>query len=769
MMTAQTLRAKKHPLHSTILAVTIGILPAHAVAQHAVLEEFIVTATKRAESLQDIAMTVNAFDEQTIREANITNADDLAILAPTLTITTNTQPNTAAFRIRGIGTSQTDIALEPSVGIFVDDVYLNRSGLGMSDLTDIERIEILNGPQGTLYGKNTNAGAISIITKGPNREEREGYVEATLGDYDLQKYVAGVSGPITESLAYRLSGSVHQRDGYLKNNGPGDDMNAADDWNIIGKLLWEATDDLSISLKGTYVDRNPRCCAPDAKQGASVNPQLVAKGLKPDNNNPFDRETAVDVEQNYESEFYSFSMVVDYDLGWGSFKSISNYTDNETTNSYDPDRSQLDVMSYENAYSASDTLSQEFRVSFDAGESFQHMLGAFYFESTTQGGNGEPHLFLGQDFVPQASQQQGIINSLPMVPNPMTGQMVRLQPFMVAKEDDNLRADSSIDTTNVAVFGQSTWNITDAWQVTGGLRWTDEKKDADLFTGISSTAMSASIPPAYFSFLTTVSTPIDHSFTRSTENVNWLVKTRYNIQDDTMLYASVATGSKSGGFNTVNGTAAQREFDDEETISYEVGVKSTLLDSRLRVNAALFSTEIEDYQFQQQLPTGIGSIVSNQAEVETQGLDLEIQALPLQNLTLGANLLYMDKYEITAGPQKGDNLPFTAKYSYNLSATLVFPLHDGGIYLRTDYSYMDDHAISAAPAAQLRDDQFDDREDLSAKLGWRNDNWNVSVWGRNLTDDTYVSFAATTYPVTGMNAYWLAPPRTWGATVRYDF
>jgi iron complex outermembrane receptor protein len=626
MMTAQTLRAKKHPLHSTILAVTIGILPAHAVAQHAVLEEVIVTATKRAESLQDIAMTVNAFD----------------------------------------------------------------------------------------------------------------------------------------ALAYRLSGSVHQRDGYLKNNGPGDDMNAADDWNIIGKLLWEATDDLSISLKGTYVDRNPRCCAPDAKQGASVNPQLVAKGLKPDNNNPFDRETAVDVEQNYESEFYSFSMVVDYDLGWGSFKSISNYTDNETTNSYDPDRSQLDVMSYENAYSASDTLSQEFRVSFDAGESFQHMLGAFYFESTTQGGNGEPHLFLGQDFVPQASQQQGIINSLPMVPNPMTGQMVRLQPFMVAKEDDNLRADSSIDTTNVAVFGQSTWNITDAWQVTGGLRWTDEKKDADLFTGISSTAMSASIPPAYFSFLTTVSTPIDHSFTRSTENVNWLVKTRYNIQDDTMLYASVATGSKSGGFNTVNGTAAQREFDDEETISYEVGVKSTLLDSRLRVNAALFSTEIEDYQFQQQLPTGIGSIVSNQAEVETQGLDLEIQALPLQNLTLGANLLYMDKYEITAGPQKGDNLPFTAKYSYNLSATLVFPLHDGGIYLRTDYSYMDDHAISAAPAAQLRDDQFDDREDLSAKLGWRNDNWNVSVWGRNLTDDTYVSFAATTYPVTGMNAYWLAPPENLG-------
>ena len=162
-----------------IVTTAISVLPAYAIAQAPALEEVIVTATKRTESLQDVAMSVIAFGEQTIQEANINNAESLAVLAPTLTITTNTQPNTAAFRIRGIGTSQSDIALEPSVGIFVDDVYLNRSGLGMSDLTDIERIEILKGPQGTLYGKNTNAGAISIITKAPNLEEYEGYVEAT--------------------------------------------------------------------------------------------------------------------------------------------------------------------------------------------------------------------------------------------------------------------------------------------------------------------------------------------------------------------------------------------------------------------------------------------------------------------------------------------------------------------------------------------------------------------------------------------------------------
>ncbi|MGB1140553.1 MAG: TonB-dependent receptor [Halioglobus sp.] len=736
-----------------LIATSLALQPVNTLAQATALEEVIVTASKRTESVQDIAMTVSAFNEQTIRDANINNADDLAILAPTLTITTNTQPDTAAFRIRGIGTSQTDVALEPSVGIFVDDVYLNRSGLGMADLTDIQRIEILNGPQGTLYGKNTNAGAISIITKAPNLEEYEGYAEVTLGDYGMQKYVAAVSGPITDTLAFRLSGSVHERDGYLENNGTGDDLNGVDDWNVVGKLLWVPTDDLSIGLKATYVDRNPTCCAPDAIAGDSVNEQLVEQGFPPDKNDPFDYETSWNIQQDFESEFYGFSTVVDYELDWGSFKSITNYTESEGSNSYDVDRSQLDVMRYIDAYAEGDTFSQEFRVTFDDSDTFQHLLGFFYFESTTTGGDGKPFVFLGEDFLVQGNQQQDFLDALPA---PLD---------FIARPGDNLRAESTLDTTNVAVFGQSTWYITDVWRVTGGLRWTNEEKDANLFTEIDSSAPSAATTG--LSFLTTVSTPIDESFTRSNDNVNWLLNTSYDILENTMLYASVATGSKSGGFNTVNGTPEEREFEDEDTISYETGIKSTMLDARLRVNAALFYTEIDDYQFQQQLEAGIGTRVSNQAEVETQGLDIEVQALPLPNLTLGASLLYMDKYEITAGPQEGDDLPYTAEYSYTLSATLVFPLYDGGIYLRTDYSYMDDHANSGS--ANLREDQFDDREDLNAKLGWRNDNWNLSVWGKNLTDDDYVAFTAATFPVTSTNTYWLAPPRTWGATVRYDF
>jgi len=173
-----------HTIRPLAAALALAVGGSGALAQQTVLEEVLVTATKREQSLQDIAVTVNAFSAETIQEAGINNASDLSVLTPSLNINTNLSPFNARLTIRGIGTAQTDPALEPSVGLFVDGVFLGRSGLGMSDLTDIERIEVLQGPQGTLYGKNTNAGAVSIFTRAPNLEEFEGYVETTVGDYD---------------------------------------------------------------------------------------------------------------------------------------------------------------------------------------------------------------------------------------------------------------------------------------------------------------------------------------------------------------------------------------------------------------------------------------------------------------------------------------------------------------------------------------------------------------------------------------------------------
>ena len=173
------------------------------------------------------------------------------------------------------------------------------------------------------------------------------------------------------------------------------------------------------------------------------------------------------------------------------------------------------------------------------------------------------------------------------------------------------------------------------------------------------------------------------------------------------------------------------------------------------------------YQYQQQLDIGIGTFVSNLPTVETSGLDMDIQAQPLPFLTLTGGVLYMHKYEITDGPQKGDKLPFTAEYNATASATLVLPLAGGWSYFRADYSYMDDHLTSDSANPEDRD--YQSTSLVNAKLGWRNDEWNVSVWGKNLSDNKYAGLTAATFPITTMDAYFLTAPRTYGLTLRYDF
>ena len=733
------------------LALFLSVYASSPLAQTNALEEVVVTATKRAQSLQDVPMAVNAFNADTIETAGINDAGDLAILTPALNINVNTNPFAARMVIRGVGTAQTDPALEPSVGLFIDGIYLGRTGLGMSDLTDIERIEVLQGPQGTLYGKNTNAGAISVITKKPSFEKSEGYIEASVGNYSMNKLTASISGPLTQNLAYRLSGNINQRDGYYDNSA-GVDFNDADDWNIQGKLQWEPTESLSILLSGSRVERDTTCCGADAVQDESVNNELVAQGLSPDSNDPYDYNVQSNADNRFAMESDLLSMTIDYDTGWGAIKSITAWNDYSYRVDQDPDRSELDILTLSNDKYSGDSFSQELRFTASPSDNVDYMLGVFYLEQNTKRGGDEPFVFIGDDIITIGSQQD--------LPFPL--------PFnFLVQPGDSLTVDMDQDAETIAFFGQGTWHIGDQWHITGGLRWSDEEKKSDLFSQTYSTAFSYQILGA--SFLDSVSTPIDATLERSSDNVDWMLRAALDIGDDSMVYASAGTGTKSGGFQTVNGAADDREFDDEDTTTYELGVKSTLLDARLRINAAAFYSEIENFQAQRQLETGIGTYVSNESKVETSGVDLQVEAAPMPNLVLSAGLLYMHKYEITDGPEKGADLPFTAEFSGTLAATLVFPLGDGGVYWRTDYSYMDDHVTNVASAAQLRDADYDNRNLVNSKLGWRNDSWNVSMWGKNLTDDKYAMQTAAPFMVSGMDAYFLAPPRTFGATVRYTF
>ncbi len=742
-------------------AIVTAISAPTTMAEEFALEEIVVTATKRATNLQDTPVTVNAFDSSTIQEAGINNAGDLANSTPSLSVNSNTSPFTARLTIRGIGTAQTDPALEPSVGMFVDGVYVGRSGLGMSDLTDIERIEVLQGPQGTLYGKNTNAGAISITTKTPNLEEYEGYVETSIGNYDMKKITVAASGPITDTLGFRLSGNVNQQDGYLENE-TGNDNNGADDWNMIGKILWQPTDDLSIQLNLSHIERDTDCCGSDPLHSDFVQNELANQGLTVLKNDNKDYKISTNVDTEFELEADAVSLVLDYDLSMGSIKSITSWDEYKYNTTYDVDQSQLDILTITDEHHKGDSFSQEFRFSSETDGAIDYQAGLFYYQQTTQRGDGRPGLVIGDDFNTVAAEAL----------SPLVG-------FM-AQPGDIASFNHAWETETLAVFGQATWHATESLHITAGLRWTDEEKDADLLSEANSTALGF-VPPNTIPvdpgppvvlnpdpidtglLIEGIVSPIDAKLSRRSINTDWLLNVSYDLNEDTMIFASASTGSKSGGFNGVNGTAEEREFGDEKTRSYELGIKTTLLDSRLRVNASAFLTEVDDYQQQVQLDTGAGSTVRNQGALEVSGIDLNIDALPLPNLTLSAGLLYLNKYEITEGENKGDKLSYTAELNGNFAATYAIPAGDGTAYARFDYTFKGNHTTTSGSLYEQ------DIENINLKMGWRNDNWSFSVWGKNLKDEAYASVATNPIAFTGSTAYFLAPPRTYGVTARYDF
>tara|TARA_R110002094_G_scaffold33228_2_gene45794 strand:+ start:5468 stop:7729 length:2262 start_codon:yes stop_codon:yes gene_type:complete len=745
------------PLVAALLIVSNG-----ALAQTGALEEVIVTATKRAESLQDIAVTVTAFTEDEIQQANIRDASDIALLTPSLNINANISPFSTRIAIRGIGTPGSTF-LEPSVGTFVDGVYLNRSGLAVSDLVDVERIEVLQGPQGTLYGKNTNAGAISITTKAPKLDAPEGHLEVTTGNYAMTRLTGALSSPIGDTVAFRLAGNAHQRDGYLQ-NAAGPDLNDADEWSLVGKVLWEPTARLSVLLHTSHLRRDMNCCAPDSVHDPIAEQAIIDRGLPPLGSNPFDQRTAQDTLTPFKQESTAASLHVDYETDWGMLESITAWDEYDVESSQETSRSVLDT-TFLNQPQSGNSVSQELRFSAST-DHVDYMVGLYYFQQDTREFEGELSALVGAD----VGVGTGIFG-------PQLG--------LIAATGDSSFQDNRFATETIALFSRASWQVSDDWQFTAGLRWSEEQKDADLFVAVESSALTAQNPenlPAPllallsqqgifppFSLLAAARPEIDERFSRTADNVDWLASLSYDLTASDLLFASVSTGTKSGGFNGVAGATEEREFDDEDTISYELGLKSTLLDARLRLNSTLFLTEINQLQSSQQAASGLGQVTSNQGEAEVSGVDLQLDALPAPNLTLSLGVQYLHTYEFTEGPDKGLELPYAAELSGSLAATFAVPLADGSAYLRGDYTVMGNHWTNSASTGQLEDKDRQDRSNINVTVGWRNDRWAISVWGKNLGDEEYAVQTLTPYPVTDTDAYFLTPPRTYGVTLRYDF
>ena len=781
-------------------AIVIAMGGGSAIAQEAVLDEITVTATKRSENLQDVPMSVSAFTSETIENANIFDAQDVVNLTPSMTMGRSRNPFQNRLAIRGIGTSQNDPSLEPSVGMFIDGAYLGRTGLGMNDLVDIERIETLQGPQGTLYGKNTNAGAINIITKRPSLDEAESSINVTAGSFGAQKVTLMTSQPISDDMAYRISGNINKRDGYF-NNVAGADPADADDWNLQGKLLWEASDALSVLFNVSLVERDTNGGGVDVKLSNPVKAALTAM-QKTIDDDPYNYDIAINTPSKFDLESDSISMYVDYETGNGTITSITAYNDYDYFTQSDADNSELDIMRNLGEANSGDSLSQELRFDSSYGDNIDYQLGLFYHSSTTQRGDGSNTYEIGNQFhaigAPILLSQVGpagfrpawnaFLNGLKQSDNASYNQIIRAG----SKAGDTIGGKNIWESETLAVFGQATYHASDNLHITAGLRWSDEEKDADLFVENTTTAtgltpanmqtiaagffvpnnVPAQVRPIYIGtlnsvYVDSVTLPIDAELSRTTDNTDWMLSAAYDLDDNSMVYVSAATGSKSGNFNGVNSAPEDREFDDEKTMSYELGLKSTMLDQRLRLNVAAFMTEIEDFQFQVANPATGGSTVSNAGEVDMSGIDLSLQALPIPNLTLEAGLVYMDTYDMERNGTVTD-MVFTADLSGNLAATFVIPRPNGSIYIRGDYVFMGDHWTKNGARSEAAGD-YDDREVVNLTVGRRLEKWNVSVWGKNLTDDEYATGTNNAQPFSGNKAFVLAAPRTFGVSLQRTF
>ena len=335
---------------------------------------------------------------------------------------------------------------------------------------------------------------------------------------------------------------------------------------------------------------------------------------------------------------------------------------------------------------------------------------------------------------------------------------------VVAAPGDSITTVGKYETEVYAAFGQTTYSFTDDLLLTLGLRYTAEDKSIEGFVENFSSAPAANIP-GLPTFVDLIAAPGGGEQQLEEDGFTWLASLSYFFTVDTMLFASAATGTKSPGFNAPGSPPGNEEFSEETTNNYELGIKSQLLDDRLKLNATAFYSKFDDLQFLAQNPIGAGTFISNAAEATTQGIDLSFTALPLPNLILDGGLQYLDA-EYSDGELEQFDVVFAPDWSGSVAATLVLPVAEGTAYLRTDYSFMGDHYTN--PTYQAAETE-QNRDLLNVRLGWRNNDWDAAIWAKNVTDESYSSLAGAPFLLTGMTAQWLQPPRTCGATVKYHF
>ena len=708
------------------------------------IEEILVTAQKREQRLQDTPIAITAFTAQAIEDGQIDGVRKISQLTPSLVF--NQSGNAANTYLRGVGQDISTIQGEPGVALFVNGVY---QGVNISQVAayhDLERIEVLRGPQGTLYGRNSSGGNINIYTKKPDfTSQFEGSL--LVGeDNRIEAAVAGQTTLAPDRLAVRANIISNNADGRRKNLVDGKDVEERDLVSGALSLLWTPSEKVEVLLRADYSetdDDTPRWDYQEEVPGSGLSPPLFGGTITPGA-----EDIRNDTPTSHYSEYKGISADITWQVGDVSVKSITAYRESEYEATVDFDGSDVPfVIADQNM--PSEQFSQEINISGTALDGrLEWIAGGFYFDQDMEviGGFGLPIL-------------QGILEGAFGLP-PGGFADPDLNPFYSDRisgggaEFPFLDFSSIQSVESYAAFVQGTYSVSDTFRLTAGVRYTKDKK-TNVWSVVSN------IQPNGCEGL---------KISEEWDEPTWRLAADFDIGENTMVYASVSRGFKSGGYN--DGVCGN-VYDPEIIDAYEVGLKTALADNRLQLNVAAFFYDYED--FQARLTIQNASVVENAAKTEIKGLEIEARAIPVDGLTLTAAVSFVDGEYLdflTQNPMfanrdedaKGNQTLRTPDVSANASVQYAFNTGIGNIRLRYEISYKDDYFTTV-----FNDDfaQMDAHTIQNVRVLWdAGGAWQLGAFVENLDDEEYLEQQLIAPTIGGVEGMW-GPPRTWGVQVRY--
>ena len=786
---------------ASALGLAIAMSAGNALAQ---IEEVIVTATKRAQTLQEIPVAVSVVTSESIERSGVLDIKDLQTLVPSLRVTQLQSSANTNFIIRGFGNGANNPGIEPSVGVFIDGVYRSRVGSAISDLPKLERIEVLRGPQSTLFGKNASAGVISIVTAKPDMDAYSGSVSATVGNYDQLIVKGDVTGPISDNLAFSLFGSMNQRDGYYDNIELGTEQNEIDRWSFRGQLLWAPTDQLELRMIVDGENLEEICCGVanlvDGPTGDVV--RALGGNLVP--NEPFAYEGFYDFDPVTDIDTSGVSLDVTYDFETVTLTSITAYRTLDQTQLGDVDYTSARLVNPDRANFSDtqiDTFTQELRLTSAGDGNLSWMVGAFYF---TEEVDVEGAFAYGDQFRPYADGLSGgAVTTLEDIAGPILG----IPSGTFFAEGTGFPSEiSSLDDDTLSLFAQADYVFADDWTLTLGLNYTESEKDVsvnivstDVFSALPLTTL---LPPETAALFTPFQfLPPFLNYPNAVEDgkskdddTTYTLRLAWDLNADMNVYAGVSTGFKASSWNlsrdsrplatdipalgeadllVPNLSVGTRFAGPEESTVYEIGLKAGY--ETVSFNVAIFAQEIDG--FQSNVFNGTGFNLANAGKQSVDGVEFDINWYPVNDLQLAFAITYLDPlYDDFKGATgidgpadlSGEVPSGIPEVSTNTSLTYNFQVGSlADAFVRVEHVYEDEVQIADNISKEIATREINM---VNASLGmYFNNGWELNLWGRNLNEDEYLQSAFPSVAQAGSYSGYPNTPRTYGLTVKYGF